>query len=441
MKRGAFFLLVSAAIMYGQNGDPKPWIWPSEPPSDCPFEQSKEWVGIALTSNFRHYPAGDTWYPSWAANDTLYSPWTDGTAPRLDGGIEWSISDGFYDRVTHQRTTTYRNATTGQAMLAGDDPLHLMMISLGTVEASPIPYGGRYPCGSLVHNGVWYYGTYCLSPYGSTTFGDFTYNWPWLGPLVGFRVSTDYGRSWKETPHTPEKPLFGETGMWGYPVKMGAPHFIDFGKNMQYSPDGKAYLVGMGATVEDPKPRFANLSWISGDQIYLCRITPTIDNINDAAKYEFFSGHRGRGEPLWTADFRQIKPLIDWNNNCGCVTMTYNAPLRKYLTVITDGWPTAARMNTYILESDEMTGPFRLVCYLKNFGEQAYFCNFPSKFVSSDGRRVWLAYSGNFAKDWNNMKIKADPPGSAYGLVLQEMILLDRPALGKYKNNPRPKIF
>ncbi len=125
-------------------------------------------------------------------------------------------------------------------------------------------------------------------------------------------------------------------------------------------------------------------------------------------------------------EFKEIKPLVDWNNNCGCVTMTYNAPLKKYILTVTDGWPTVAKMNSYILESDKITGPWKLVAYLKDFGEQAYFLNFPSKFISEDGKKLWLCYSGNFAKGWNNMKIKSYPPGSAYGLVMQEMILLDK---------------
>jgi len=111
------------------------------------------------------------------------------------------------------------------------------------------------PVEQKVCDGVWYYGTYCLGPLGETKYGDDKYNWPWLGPLVGFRISTDHGRSWTDTPHTPEKPLFGETGMYGYPVKIGAPHFVDFGKNMEHSPDGYAYLVGHGAEETDKKIR------------------------------------------------------------------------------------------------------------------------------------------------------------------------------------------
>ena len=28
-------------------------------------------------------------------------------------------------------------------------------------------------------------------------------------------------------------------------VKFGAPHFVDFGQELEHSPDGKAYLVGL----------------------------------------------------------------------------------------------------------------------------------------------------------------------------------------------------
>jgi hypothetical protein len=397
----------------------EPFIWPSTPPDDCPFEQSSQLVAILFTGVHSNYKVADTWYPSWAADGNLYSPWTDGWAPRLDGGRELSSSNGY------KGDRTRRQATTGQAVMIGDDPVNLKIHSLGLTKGDPYPYGGRYPCGSLVYNGVWYYGTYCLAPYGTTKYGDTDYNWPWLGPLVGFRVSRDLGRKWEDTPHTPDKPLFGESGMWGYPVKIGSPHFVDFGKNMEHSPDGKAYLLGHGAVDPDPKPRFANLSWITGDQIYLIRVVPSSKNINDKSKYEFFAGHNDKGKPLWSNDFNEIKPLLEWNNNMGCVTATYNAPLKKYLMCVTDGGMTAGKMHSYILESNRITGPWKLVSYMKDFGEQGYFLNFPSKFISKDGRTLWLCYSANFSSGWNNVRFKRNPPGSRYGLVLQQMKLLD----------------
>ena len=411
-----YSILVYLPVLSQDNKDTlmfKPFIWPSEPPEDCPFKPSEELVGITFMGLHSNHWFADTWYPSWASDDRMYSPFTDGSVPRLDGGMEESCSWQY-------------PFTTGQAVMEGNDPLHLKVYSLGLTHSDPVPYGGRYPCGSLVYNGIWYYGTYCLAPEGVMNFGDEMYNWPWLGPFVGFRISKDYGRTWTETPHTPEKPIFGESGMWGYPVKIGAPHFVDFGKNMEYSPDGNAYLVAHGAVYPDPEPRFANLSWISGDQVYLIRVRPSEETINDAGAYEFFTGHNQQGKPIWSKDFKQIRPLIEWNNKCGCVTVTYNAPLKKYLMCITDGWPTCAFMDSYILEADEITGPWRLVSYMKHFGEQGYFLNFPSKFIGKDGYTCWLCYSGNFARGWRDIEIKENPPGSHYGLVLQKVLLLDK---------------
>jgi hypothetical protein len=436
MKISMVFLLIGGLSAIAAEGPPKrmfePFIWKSATPADCPFLPSSTLTGILFKGVHSDYRFADTWYPSWASDGNLYSPWT-------DGGVhgEVSNSDGYVpieEKGKEIVPAARRTATTAQAVMIGDDPLNLTVKSLGMVAADPYPYGGRYPCGSLVHDGVWYYGTYLLSPHGLTRYGGTTYNWPWLGPLVGFRVSTDLGKTWQETPHTPAEPLFGEHGLWGHPVKIGAPHFVDFGKNMEHSPDGKAYLVAMGASPSDPKPRFENLSWITADQIYLLRVTPTIENINDASKYDFYGGKDDRGGEIWTRELAGARPLLEWNNHMGCVTVTYDAPLKKYLMCVTDGGNTCSRMHTYILEADRLTGPWRMVTYMANFGQQAYFVNIPSKFIGADGYSAWLCYSANFAPDWNNEKIEATPPGSGYGLVLQEIQILT-PATRKEKES------
>ena len=105
--------------------------------------------------------------------------------------------------------------------------------------------------------------------------------------------------------------------------------------------------------------------------------------------------------------------------------MTYNGPLKKYLMVITDGWPTTRETNTYVLESDHVTGPWKLVTFLREFGVAAYFVNIPSKFISADGRTGWLCYSTNFGSGWLCHTLKVDPPGARYGMSLQQFRLLD----------------
>lgn len=379
-------------------------VWPSEAPADCPFSKSDVIVALGFTGRHAEYANADTWYPSWAADGNLYSPWTDGNVNGLG-----SDSAG-------------KNATTGFATIIGDDPLKLQVVDQGVYKSDPTPYAGRYPCGSLVYNGVWYYGTYCLHPDGTVPHEGTNYNWPWLGPFVGFRYSTNLGKSWVQTPCTPEKPLFGEIGLQGEPVKIGTPHFVDFGKNLKHSPDGKAYLVAHGASTGENR-RFAYDSWITGDEVYLIRVTPGIEKMNDASHYEFYAGDLN-GQPVWSHDFKQIRPIAAWRDNMGCVTMTYNAPLKKYLMCVTDGGNTVSYFNTYVLESDHITGPWKLASYLRHFGEQAYFVNIPSKFIGQDGRSLWLCYAANFSQGWNGVRFHSHPEGSRYGMCLQEVRLV-----------------
>ena len=97
-----------------------PFTWPSEIPQDCPFQRSGAFHAVrflGVKSGFRY---GDTWYPSWAENNILYSPWTDGKTKRLDGYTDWSQS--WVDPV---------HITTGQGVIIGDDPLDLVAYSIG----------------------------------------------------------------------------------------------------------------------------------------------------------------------------------------------------------------------------------------------------------------------------------------------------------------------
>ena len=88
-------LLVANGIAKAKDEDGKhfqPFVWPSQPPADCPFEASKDIVGVAFLGVHSDYHVADTWYPSWASDWNLYSPWTDGSTPREDGYRENSNS-------------------------------------------------------------------------------------------------------------------------------------------------------------------------------------------------------------------------------------------------------------------------------------------------------------------------------------------------------------
>lgn len=425
-----FFLLLAfefaSPLLFAQSNAPRrygfqyvkePFKWSENIPPDFPFKKSSSIAGIVFTGRYSNFTNADTWYPTWASDDALYSPWTDGYILKVDTFETFQESHpGF---ACNSLDFLGRKAATGNAKILGDDPMNLQIEPLGRVEASPYPYGGRYPCGSLWHNGVWYYGTYCLTDNPTNACGG--NGWTEMGPFVGFRVSTDNGKSWEETPHTPDSPLFGESPKKAK-VKIGSPHFVDFGKNMMRSPDGYAYLLAHGAT-----DSASCNNWIQGDEIYLLRVKPSIQTINDAKAYQFYAGKDARGKPIWTSDFSQIKPLLSWKGGLGCVTATYVAPLRKYLMCVTRGIAverernlvTHLRYDTMILEADSLTGEWKLVQYLDRFGPIAYFVNIPSKFISNDGKTMWLCYSAN----WHDKNMHPFPEGSYYSLSLHEIML------------------
>lgn len=400
--------------LYGQEKiipySPKPWvpkIWASDTPANCPFKSSNDISAIVFTRRFVSYTDADTWYPSWAIDGNMYSSWTDGEI-----NLESCQSSGGV------------RARTGNAKIEGDDPMNLKITPLGTENASALPYGGRYPCANLVYNGIWCYGTYGVNfdPKPENK----KYSWAICGPMPGFRVSTDYGKTWTPCPYTLDNPLFPVSGKNGKQVKIGTPHFVDFGKNLENSPDGKAYLVGDGAIDNDPFPQIANNSWVAGDAIYLSRIKTSPETMNNFSSYEFFCGFDKKGEAVWSNDFTSIKPLLEWNNHMGCVTITYNKPLNKYLMCVIDGWPGIANMSTNIMEANKITGPYKLITYMKNFGEQGYFTTIPSKFISKDGKTVWLSYSANFYEGYFKNRAKVNPIGSRYAWNLQEIELLSK---------------
>jgi hypothetical protein len=366
--------------------------WNQKAPREAPFAASPFQLGISATGAFASYTVADTWYPSWGSDGQLYSPFTDG---EVHGLRSWSVGE---------------TATTGHAIISGSNPLDLKVHSAGVIAASPGPYGGRYPSASLMLDGTWYYGTYCLADRGRGL------NWDRLGPFVGFRVSTDNGVTWDEGPHTPDRPIFEESGFGDGLIRMGAPHFVDFGQNMVNSPDGYAYLVGHGSQYSN-----AQLSWISGDEIYLARVLPTLETINDPRAWQFFGGFTDDQSARWVDHVSGAQPIASWKGHMGCSTVTYVPATGKYIMCVTDGWPTIKEMDSYILESDSLTGPWRMVAFMEQFGKQAYFLNFPSKFISADGSRAWLCYSANFTSDTIHPPIEVDPAGSRYAMCLMEV--------------------
>ena len=301
----------------------------------------------------------------------LYSPWADGSIGKF--------------------ATACPN--TGQCSVEGNNPLYLTIGNVSSVKGNGAGYG-LYPCGSLMYNDIWYYSNYLLTWTDPDAPQDMP-DWGVLEPWVGFRYSSDKGLTWTN-PTDSAVPLLEphhNAGKGGKEIMIGAPHFVDFGKNMQHAPvdsgTGRkfAYMVAHGA---DPGIQIAaHNSWIQGDNIYLIRIlmpdgTNATENaayLNTHTNWQYYARN---GEWMnWDKNnlagvYGNIQAIAHWSQRLGNVSMTYNAALGKYLMVMSRV-VTGNKdiMDGMLLESDAITGPFRLVQYLPSFGVPGIFPEYP----------------------------------------------------------------
>mmetsp|Transcript_88696 Transcript_88696/g.286580 ORF Transcript_88696/g.286580 Transcript_88696/m.286580 type:complete len:333 (-) Transcript_88696:248-1246(-) len=212
-------------------------------------------------------------------------------------------------------------------------------------------------------------------------------------------------------------------------VKFGAIHVVDLGRELEHAPAADpepstpfVYVVGHGAS-QNSSPE----SWMQGSDVYMARVAPSADAVNDRSAWEFYAGH---GE--WSRNgVSAAQSLISWGNRTGVTTITYVPAVKRFIMCVsTPTWSpfTTREFDTYLLESEHIHGPFRYITYMRAFGPQAYFVNIPSKFVSAsldpgDGSlKLMLSYSANFAMPGSH----PNPPGSGYGWVLQEVKLHTR---------------
>ena len=127
---------------------------PSTTGQACPFERSEVFNRVVFSDRVGHYPstAADTWYPSWGADDILYSIFTDGEVGFRSRGSELIARYNDPTSPDHALAENYTNRdreltmpasifccsscaqsvrNTGSAMLQGSDPFGLEVFPVG----------------------------------------------------------------------------------------------------------------------------------------------------------------------------------------------------------------------------------------------------------------------------------------------------------------------
>jgi hypothetical protein len=119
-------------------------------------------------------------------------------------------------------------------------------------------------------------------------------------------------------PHNDDN-FFNETGK----AKFRVPRAVVFGQDNNLSPDGKIYFVSHGCSSGT-----GTNNWANGDAVYLCRVDEGIPNVTDPARYEFWTGS------TWSSSVKDAGPILEWPDNLGGATITWNPGLNKYILVV-----------------------------------------------------------------------------------------------------------
>jgi len=349
-----------------------------------PLPRSKLIVGAEWTSP-RYSPPknqkGDILPTIWADDGNQYTLMDDGgTDVPVPGGL-WrqsiaritgsppmirftNVGDGSEPPPTIR--STYAGGPSGQPPSIASAASN----AAAAADAGDGPLGPFYSSGLVEANHIFY----------ATQEND--WNWNANGTftgLMGIADSRDRGAHWQFV----YKP---------FPAPLGNLNWVIRGQGGVYA-DGYVYAI-------------ASEREFDASTLILGRSRPDPGDITDPSHWQWLTGWSGRGagrRPEFSSSFADAVPILSWNSHITYPQMVYDAGLRRYLLTFTYSyvstppavWQAGAEL--VITESPTPWGPFSLVAHDPDFGpSNGYGASFPVKWISPDGRDLWLKWSANF---------------------------------------------
>jgi hypothetical protein len=309
-----------------------------------PYPPSSAITGITwapASSIVRLGTGSDGWPVTWADNGDLYTAYADGrgfTTPQVPNKLSLGLGSVF----------------------GGPDDAIGANIRSSTAEQLGDGKSGKKASGMLMVDGTLYMwvrnannnGTGCQLAWSQ----DHAVTWTWS--------------SWK----------FNE---------LGYCTFLEFGQNYAGARDEYVYMYA---------PDSAS-AYVASDRMILTRVAKSA--ITDRNDYEFFEGLSTNSAPLWTADIAQRGAVFTHSQLCLRSGISYNAALGRYLwwqQLPVNGSDTRASGGFGIYDAPEPWGPWTTVYYTDQWdvgpGERG---SFPPKWMSADGKTVYLVFSGDDA--------------------------------------------
>lgn len=305
------------------------------PLSPSPVIKATRWAPPETI--LRQARQSDNWPLTWGDDGALYTAYGDGV------GFEPFIP---------------RKLSLGLARVLGDPPdFHGENIRSASGETTGSGMRGPKASGMLMVDGVLYM---LVRNVGNSQLA-------W---------SADHGRTWTWS-------------SWKFNVSFGCPTFINFGKNYAGARDGYVYIVSPDAAG----------AYVPADRFVLARVPR--ERLRDRAAYEFFTRLGEDRQPLWSRDSGDRGAIFTRTAQCYRSGVTYNPALKRYLwcqvlpgDADKQANSTAGALRIY--DAPEPWGPWTTVFETPrwdvNPGES---CSFPAKWISEDGTRLHLVFSGD----------------------------------------------
>jgi CubicO group peptidase (beta-lactamase class C family) len=285
----------------------------------------------------------DNWPTTWADDDALYTAYGDGWG--FEPKVEKKLSLGLarIDGMPTAITGTNIRSLTGEQLGQGA--------------------AGRKASGLLCVDGT-------------------LYMWTRNAQNSQLAWSQDHGRRWQWSD-------------WRFTEGFGCPTFLNFGKNYAGARDNYVYIYSLDSSS----------AYMPADHMNLARVPK--NRITHRKAYEFFTHLDDDGQPQWTNDITRRGPVFTHKGNCCRSSVTYNAPLQRYLwwqVLPTNPDFTTERPDTRfeggftIYDAPEPWGPWTTAFFTSKWdtgpGESA---TIPTKWISQDGTTIFLIFSGQDA--------------------------------------------
>jgi hypothetical protein len=301
-------------------------------------------------------PGSDNWPTTWAGDGNVYTAWGDGP-----GFGATRVSLGF-------------------ARLVGNSAASVHGFNLPSDVAAGKSYG--------------------LLALGSTLYA-------WISPGSN-AANYDEARLYAAPLGTDRWKAAGWAFTKDDAARLILPTFLQGGKD--YAQAGDPDHVYVYAARYDPKdPGQLSTQGASGrsGEIALLRASRTADLLASES-WEFYAGVDGSGQPVWSPDPGQLKPVASDKKGVGwTVSAAYDPGLKLYLLATEHGTSFASQYT--LLESPNPEGPWHTAAYMTladprgRVRSTAFYYNFLADSFSKSGKRFTLVFTGTGNADALNL--------------------------------------